>query len=195
VRARGAPLNRCYAFIDGTLRPICRPSFGQRWFYNGKDRIHGLKFQGIVTPDGIIVHMWGPSFGKRHDARMLDESGLAQQAQQIEVDGYLYYLYGDLAYPLSAWLQKPFPARHATDGMRFFNLAMARCRMAIEWSFNKVTQLFPTLSWTRQQKVLEMPVAVMYQVATRASTARRRETTLACSRPHWTNTLDMTEVM
>ena len=30
ISERGAPLNNCWGFIDGTIRPICRPSENQR---------------------------------------------------------------------------------------------------------------------------------------------------------------------
>ena len=34
-----------WGFIDGTVRPICRPSHDQRIFYNGQKRTHASKFQ------------------------------------------------------------------------------------------------------------------------------------------------------
>jgi hypothetical protein len=45
-----------YGFIDGTIRPICRPStVPQRPFYTGFKKVHGFKFQGISYPDGILT--------------------------------------------------------------------------------------------------------------------------------------------
>lgn len=43
----------------GTLRQVCRPTDNQESIYNGKDRYHCLKYQGTVTPDGIVVAMGG----------------------------------------------------------------------------------------------------------------------------------------
>ncbi|POM67119.1 Hypothetical protein PHPALM_16924 [Phytophthora palmivora] len=54
-----------WGFIDGTIRPICRPSKGQRVMYNGHKRIHAMKFQTVVTPDGIISHLFGPVDGRQ----------------------------------------------------------------------------------------------------------------------------------
>ena len=52
---------KCFAFFDGTVRPICRPgTVNQRLLYNGHKRIHGIKFQSVVTPDGMIANMYGP---------------------------------------------------------------------------------------------------------------------------------------
>ena len=44
-----------------------RPSLFQRVVYNGHKRVHALKFQSIVVPNGIILSMWGPCEGRRHD--------------------------------------------------------------------------------------------------------------------------------
>jgi len=41
---KGAPLQNCWGFIDGTVRPICRPGENQRQVYNGHKRVHALKF-------------------------------------------------------------------------------------------------------------------------------------------------------
>ena len=35
ISAKGAPLNKCFGFIDGTLVRICRPGKNQRMVYNG----------------------------------------------------------------------------------------------------------------------------------------------------------------
>ena len=57
---KGAPLNNCFGFIDGTVRPICRPGENQRVVYNGHKRVHSLKFQSVVLPNGLIGNLAGP---------------------------------------------------------------------------------------------------------------------------------------
>ena len=55
-----APGNRIYGFIDGTHRAICRPStMDQKFFYSGYKKVHSVKFQAIMTPDGLIIHLAG----------------------------------------------------------------------------------------------------------------------------------------
>ena len=56
----GAPLENCFGFIDGTVRPICRPGQNQRVVYNGHKRVHALKFQSVALPNGIIGNIYGP---------------------------------------------------------------------------------------------------------------------------------------
>ena len=61
VHRKGSPLDNCFAFVDGTVRPICRPgTVNQRLLYNGHKRVHGIKFQSVVTPNGMIANMYGP---------------------------------------------------------------------------------------------------------------------------------------
>jgi hypothetical protein len=108
VAARGAPLDRCFGFIDGTLREVCRPSLGQRQLFSGHKRTHGLKFQSVVTPDGIIIHMSGPWAGRHHDAHMLEKSGLAALLERhCSDDGGPYLIYSDPAYPVRAHIRGP----------------------------------------------------------------------------------------
>ena len=42
IHAKGAPLENCFGFIDGTVRPIARPDQQQRIVYNGHRRVHSL---------------------------------------------------------------------------------------------------------------------------------------------------------
>ena len=81
VHNKGAALNNCWGFIDGTVRPICRPNQNQRAVYNGHKRVHAIKFQSVVCPNGIIANLFGPVDGRRHDSAMLQISGLLDQLE------------------------------------------------------------------------------------------------------------------
>ena len=60
ITAKGAPLDNCFGFIDGTIRAIARPEQHQRILYNGHKRVHALKFQSIALPNGLIGNLYGP---------------------------------------------------------------------------------------------------------------------------------------
>ncbi|XP_068690859.1 uncharacterized protein [Montipora foliosa] len=60
VAAKGAALHDCFGFIDGTVRPICRPGEQQRILYSGHKRLHSLKFQAVALPNGLIGNLYGP---------------------------------------------------------------------------------------------------------------------------------------
>ena len=75
-------VNGIWGFIDGTLRKTCRPSRFQRLAYSGHKRCHGIKFQSVVTPDGMFALLYGPIAGSRHDCFLLAQSDLVQQLRQ-----------------------------------------------------------------------------------------------------------------
>ena len=58
IRGKGAPLENCFGFIDGTMRPIARPDQQQRIVYNGHKRVHLLKFQCGALPNGLWEYLW-----------------------------------------------------------------------------------------------------------------------------------------
>lgn len=60
IYRKGAALDNCWGFVDGTLRQIARPGEHQRVMYNGHKRVHGIKFQSVVTPNGMIANLYGP---------------------------------------------------------------------------------------------------------------------------------------
>ena len=60
IHNKGAALENCFGFIDGTVRPISRPIINQRTVYNGHKRVHALKFQSVALPNGLIGHLYGP---------------------------------------------------------------------------------------------------------------------------------------
>ena len=102
IREKGAPLENCFGFIDGTVRPICRPGVNQRILYNGHKRVHSIKFQSVVIPNGVISNLFGPCERKKHDSSMLHHSGLLEQLEQHAQtpNGEPACLYSDQAYPL-----------------------------------------------------------------------------------------------
>ena len=46
------------------------------FFCNGHKRVHAMKFQSVVVPNGLIAHLYGSVEGRHHDAFLLLESGL-----------------------------------------------------------------------------------------------------------------------
>ena len=60
ISDKGVALDNCIGFIDGTVRPICRPGELQRIVCNGHKRVHALKFQSVTLPNGMIANMYGP---------------------------------------------------------------------------------------------------------------------------------------
>ena len=180
VKSNGA-VHTCFGFIDGTLHQICRPSMTrrripgirnrnniQRAAYSGHKRHHGLKFQSVVLPDGMIAQMFGPVEGRRHDITLLHLSGLAQRMQLLPPDAYIY---GDQAYGVKPWLLSPFRGANKTIGMRRWNRHLRTCRISVEHGFKIVTGLWSHLKFVPAQKVFNTPVSKQYIVCTALANA------------------------
>ena len=56
---------RTTGFVDGTVRPVCRPTNNQRALFNGRKRIHTIKFQSVVAANGFIANLYDPVKGKK----------------------------------------------------------------------------------------------------------------------------------
>ena len=165
IHAHGAPLQNCFGFIDGTIRRIARPKHNQRTMYNGYKRVHAMKFQSVVIPNGMIANLSGPFEGKRHDSTMLYQSGLLQSLTQHAIyNGNPLCLYGDPAYPLGIHLQGPFKDRQLSPEMQRFNKAMSAVRVSVEWVFGNITNYFQFVDFKKQQKVNLSSVGKMYAV-------------------------------
>jgi hypothetical protein len=88
LKGLSAPLHIAL-FIDGTLRGTAVPNLPTRvhlppgitaWqlqaaLFSGHKWKHGLKFQGINAPNGLIVGCFGPRGGFESDCKMLLDSG------------------------------------------------------------------------------------------------------------------------
>lgn len=73
----------------------------QKEMFNGHKRKHGLVFQAIRTPDGLIAHVSKPVPGRRHHLYCLRQSGILQQMGDMWEDVEppdRYHLIGDPAY-------------------------------------------------------------------------------------------------
>ena len=165
---------RIWGFIDGTVRPICRPGAHQRMYFNGHKRVHSLKFQAVSTPDGLITHLYGPVVGSRHDGGVFSDSGLLPQLHQhMQLPaGPPYALYGDPAYPLSLFLQKAYTGAALTPQQQLFNARMSAVRQTVEWAFGDVAVNWAFVDFKKNLKVGLQPVALYYVVAALLSNCR-----------------------
>ncbi len=164
VHAKGAALTGCIGFIDGTLRPCSRPSEHQEMIYSGHKRCHGLKFQGVMAPNGLFMTLHGPFEGKRHDITVLSRSGLLPELEQ-HLAGHNMGLYGDAAYQLHPNLTCPFKG-NLTQLQEQFNESMSSMRQCVEWGFCKVLQQFSFVDFKKNLKLHLQPIGMYYTIAT-----------------------------
>jgi hypothetical protein len=155
-----------WGFIDCTIRRTCVPIEYQDVMYTRYKRCHGLKFQSVVTPDGYIACLSGPYVARRHDVRILRESGLLEMLQQLmpedESNGPIYYLYGDLAYEHRQHIFSGFRNAQPNTPRSRFNREMSKVRIVVEWGFANVLRRWQYIDFTRAMKILQIPIGQHY---------------------------------
>lgn len=164
VHNKGAALENCWGFIDGTVRPVSRPGINQRILYNGHKKVHAIKFQSIAAPNGLVANLYGPVEGKRHDSAMLAQSQVLNQMQRLSFNpnGDILCIYGDPAYPLRLQLQCPFRGARLTDIEKAWNKSMSEVRVSVEWIFGDITNYFKFLDFKKNLKIGLSAVGKMY---------------------------------
>ena len=174
IYAKGASIEFCWGFIDGTVRPICRPGRHQRILYNGHKRLHAIKFQSVVAPNGMIANLFGPMEGRRHDCALLNASGLLQNLIQHShsPNGQTLCIYGDPAYPIRPQLLGPFKGAHVTADQHSFNKDMSKVRISVEWIFGDIVNYFAFLDFKKNLKIGLNAIGKMYLVCALLHNAR-----------------------
>ena len=179
INNKGAALENCFGFIDGTVRPISRPIINQTAVYNEHKRVHALKFQSVAK---FMLLLFFPvlkrfdsyfstilflySEGRMHDARMVALSNLYDELENFAFSptGAEMCLYGDPAYPLRVHLQAPFRIGILTRDMQIFNDSMSAVRVSVGWLFADIINHFKFLDFKKDLKIGLSQVGKMYIV-------------------------------
>ncbi|CAN0045851.1 unnamed protein product, partial [Pylaiella littoralis] len=155
-------------FIDGTLRRNTRPGGDpavQEQLYDGHHCAHGLAWQSVVFAHGMM-EIWGPETGRRHDSLLLSRSGLnGRLAALQEGNTTQYRVYGDAAYPILSHVDRGFRGEGLTDAQKAYNKELSKVRVAVEWQFGKVVQIFPFVDFAKNLKIRLQAVAKYYALA------------------------------
>ena len=166
-------------FVDGTLRKVCKPhpkpsklppgiSYWalQQVLFSGHKWFHGLKYQGVTAPNGIMLDCFGPKVGTYSDTEALSQSGVTARLIQLTFGGILYSIYGDGAYALMNQFFCPFRNPVAGSPQALFNRRMAAVRVSQEWSFGITTNTFQAIDFARWQRTFLTYPGDQYRVAT-----------------------------
>ncbi len=166
INDKGCPLQNVWAFIDGTLRANCRPQVHQEEVFSGHKRRHGLKYQSLIYPNGIIGHCFGPVEGRRHDSAVYHQSDIDDLISNVHSeDGTLMAVFADTAYAAREYLITSFKGAALTQEMHNFNRLMSSVRESVEWGFSKVCTLFAFVDYHKNQKIYLQPIAKYYLVS------------------------------
>ena len=146
-----------FSFIDGTVRPICKPELLQNILYSGKNRQHSLKYQIVCTPDGIMRHVSGPWPGSRHDQYCLSESNALDwvTGHGMSAEGHPWSTYADAGYSTLPGLIRPWPDAVINIAHMAYNVTMASVRICVEWEFGDIVTHWASLQMRTQQKIFD----------------------------------------
>lgn len=157
-----------WAFIDGTHKNIARPRNKkvQSETYNGHDRTNQLRYQTILTPDGLAVSVHGPWVGIRNDIRMWRESEVEEELWPIvnQMPDTIYMVYGDAAYQGERLVMHPFIDPRQSNQISF-NYRLSQLRVRIENYFAKSFNLFSFTAFKQYQRHGQMPVGLFFFVS------------------------------
>ncbi|KAF8582925.1 hypothetical protein K439DRAFT_1647407 [Ramaria rubella] len=141
----GAPSQSLFGFIDCTIRQTCWPG-------------------GVVTPNGLIVHMAGPYRAPQNDCGVLHMSQLLITRGQPTAGSLLSSLQ-DLAYGVSPVMISPFSrVGELTVEQREWNTAMGAVRISVEHRFGLILQDWPFLNAFWKQKIYGNACGLLYRV-------------------------------
>ncbi|RPA93314.1 hypothetical protein L873DRAFT_1854457 [Choiromyces venosus 120613-1] len=128
---------------------------------------HCLKYHTIVTPDGLISHLFGPVDGQRNDSFLWHESNLPTILQQHAwtPNGTPLQVYGDPAYNINQFLLSPYQGARITQNEQQWNCSISCVWIVAEWAFKEMVNTFGFLDYVKNQKHLLQPVGVQFRVA------------------------------
>jgi hypothetical protein len=161
-RKQGLP--HCIGVIDGTHILIKAPYDNQEQYVNRK-KFHSLQLQGVCDPDRFFTDVYCAYPGSVHDARVLRNSPLYQDAEHLGSEMFpgSAYIIGDAAYPLKTWLMTGFKnnGKLNTREQRHFNYRISSTRMKIEHTFGLLKGRFRKLKVMMDvYKVEDIPLLV-----------------------------------
>ena len=132
--------------IDGTYIQVVAPRENKDDYFCLK-KYHAIILQGTVDADKKFVDVCTGFPGSLHDARVFRLSNLFVRAENEEIltnpvrdiNGVQVgpQLRGDGAYPIKAWLMKPYPGiENLTRSQRNFNRELRKLRVNVENAFD-----------------------------------------------------------
>jgi hypothetical protein len=161
---------RIWGFIEGHFVPFSRPKKGQRWYYSGYKKCHGMNWQVIVTPDGPMNSVMGPWEGKANDWSMYTDTRVARRSERTmgsseqprQRPRRMLYLFGDSAYNLTNGVIPPFGPSVVSAQEESFNSNLASLRISVEWAFREIFQQFTATAFAKGMKVGSQAVGAFF---------------------------------
>ena len=171
---------RVFAFIDNTIIKTCRPGGSaarrgpnapryhrlvQQAFYTGWKKVHGVKFQTVSLPNGMLYHVYGPVSCRRGDMFTLPHSQIQNKLKDVMASSFevKYHVYGDSAYSRNDEITGHIEGSSLTDRQKMENKCFNACRESIEWGNKEIKNFFKTSVYDTGLRLKAMEVAAILQ--------------------------------
>ena len=146
-----------------------RPLYGQEAIYSGHKKIHGLKYQALGLPDGLLAAVTMPRAARRHDSRVLVESSLQNEIRRLQRYAMVDYIaYADAAYTNNDVIMAGFDrVQRALDPDKDWLMKkMNADRTSVEWLFGIVCNKFKWVDYKDGNRLGTTAVGCYYITAT-----------------------------
>ena len=155
----------CIGFLDGTFRPCCRPGVEPDLLYSGYYKGHGIKFQSVTGPNGMILDFYGPVSGRRADTYLLRRSDFIRRMQGLQLACQLpLHVYADGIYPLCSTIMRGQRGA-CTAEQRQLSAEMNSLRVSVEQGYEMIIRDWKYVDYVKQKKIFLQPAAKIYYVA------------------------------
>ena len=151
-------------FVDGTFKHVCRPGQSQQnagFFSNLQQSLytryksgHGLIFQAVTSPSGMIVDFYGPGPGRQNDRWLVRESDLDARLLSL-FGGIGYTCYGDSIYTITQAIVRRIRGAVLLPWQSQINQSLNRERTSVEHVFAGVVQQFKFLNFRHNHKLFD----------------------------------------
>ena len=147
---------------NGSVQPIM-----------GIKKLHALKFQAVMFPNGMFGHLFGPEEGRHNDHHLLAKSSFLNLCAQHAIHPgtnnddlpHIQYLqiFGDPVGGVSNQIISPYAgARERTAEVKEWHVEMASVRIEVEHGFGNVANTWPFLNAGWKMHVYHSPVGRYY---------------------------------
>lgn len=129
-----------------------------------------MKFQSVLAPCGLIIQLDGPYVGKMHYMKMLRKLKLVNRIERLNLKFHVLseerlMIYGDKVYQRSLFVAPPFKDPPAGFVKSRVNRRMASVRIAVEWGFAKVGNIYKFTRDADDRRFFLMPVVKLLPCA------------------------------
>lgn len=165
----GCAGSQVFGFVEKTFLKTCRPQGNvreQRRYLDVEEKTHGISFQSLVLPNGMIADMSGPDPGGKADSDLLRRDDLntklvaAQEGKPFQGKVYGNSNCGNMSH-VSIGIVGDF----LTVPEMAYNTELSTARVEPARQVGKIVEMFPFMDLRQNQKVMLSPVGKYYMVA------------------------------